>query len=74
MPQIGKIREFVEGKENFENYRERLEQFIEANEVSGDKQVSVFLSVIGPTAYEVLKNLISPTLPKDKSYEDLSKH
>lgn len=73
MPLFGKISEFQDGKESFLNYEERLTQFFEANEVPNDKKVPVFLSVIGPSAYGVLKNLVTPDLPKDKSYADLVK-
>ncbi|XP_053372930.1 uncharacterized protein K02A2.6-like [Mercenaria mercenaria] len=73
MPLFGKISEFQDGQESFLNYEERLVQFFEANEVPDEKLVPVFLSVIGSTAYGVLKNLVAPALPKDKSYADLVK-
>lgn len=44
------------------NYVERLEQFFAANEVKDEKKVAVFLSIIGPTTYGVLKNLVQPDL------------
>ncbi|XP_045183417.2 uncharacterized protein K02A2.6-like [Mercenaria mercenaria] len=73
MPLFGKISEFQDGQESFLNYEERLVQFFEANEVPDEELVPVFLSVIGSTAYGVLKNLVAPALPKDKSYADLVK-
>ena len=60
MPTIGKISEFVEGKENFENYVERLEQYFAANEIGDGKKVAVLLSVIGPNTYAVVRNLSQP--------------
>ena len=72
MARIGKIGEFREEKESFVCYLERLEQFLAANEVADDKKVPVFLSVVGPTAYGVLKNLLQPALPKDKDYKTIT--
>ena len=43
-----------------------------------EKQRAVFLSVIGPSTYKTLRNLVSPAKPGDKSYTELvelfSKH
>ena len=39
---IGKIGEFTEGKETFDNYVERVEQVFVANEIDDGKQVVVF--------------------------------
>ena len=39
--------------------------------LKNEKKVSVFLSVIGSTAYGTLKNLLQPDLPKDKNYAEL---
>lgn len=39
----------------------------------GSKEKSAFLVVIGPTTYGLLRNLVSPAKPGDKSYEDLVK-
>ena len=71
MPNIGKITEFVEGKETFENYVERMEQFFDANDIKDEKKVVVLLSVVGASTYGVIRNLSQPTLPKDKTYNDL---
>ena len=71
--QIGKITEFSEGKENFVNYVERLEQYFEANEIPNEKRVAVFLSAVGANAYGILRNLVQPGLPKDKTYDELVK-
>jgi hypothetical protein len=36
---------------------ERMEQFFVVNEVKNEKKVAVFLSVVGPVIYRILKNL-----------------
>ena len=41
-----------------------------ANEVAEDKQVHVFLAVVGPQAYKLIKNLCDPENPSSKSYQD----
>ena len=41
-------------------------------------KVNVFLSVVGPKTYKLLKSLIAPTLPSDKTvgelYQTLKRH
>ena len=37
----------------------------------GRKKRAVFLSVVGAATYKVLRNLISPELPSEKSYDEL---
>ena len=45
--------------------------FIENSITTVEKKRAVFLSVVGATTYKVLRNLISPELPSDKSYDEL---
>lgn len=71
MAHIGKIGEFNENTESFANYVERLEQFFVAHEVKDEKKVAVFLSIIDPTTYGVLKKLVQPDLPKEKHYKGM---
>ena len=33
--------------------------------------MAVFLSVIGPEPYGIVRNLVQPDLPKDKTYDEL---
>ncbi|MEW8341158.1 MAG: reverse transcriptase family protein [Candidatus Thiodiazotropha taylori] len=73
MATIGKIGEFREERETFVCYLERFEQFLAANNVADERRVPIFLSVVGPTAYGILKNLLQPTLPKDKDYAAITK-
>lgn len=73
MALIGSISEYKEGKEDFESYLERLEQWMAANTVADEKKVSVFLSIIGADAYKLLKSLLLPDKPSTKSYAQLTK-
>lgn len=44
-------------------YVEQFEHSIEANDISDDKQVSVFLKVIGASMYRLLCSLTAPVKP-----------
>lgn len=68
---VGRVEEFKESQEDFGNYIERLEQWMLAIDIEDGKKVCVFLSVIGAETYKLLKNLISPKIPSDKSYDNL---
>ena len=54
---------------------ERLEQFFEANDLTGDDKAAerraTFLVVIGPEPYELLRSLLAPTKPKEKTCAEL---
>ena len=76
---FGKVEEFDSGKEAWQQYVERLGHFFAANGITeAEKKRAVFLSVIGPAAYKLLRNLVSPEKPGEKAYADLvevlSKH
>ena len=47
----------------------------EANDITGDekatKRRATFLSVIGPSPYKLLRSLLSPAKPSDKTYAEL---
>ena len=62
---------FEENTEKFANYAGRYEAFMVANKIAKDRQVHVFLAVVGPQAYMLLKNLCDPENPNSKSYQDL---
>ena len=67
-----KIGEFDDKREEWTQYVERLDHFFAANEiVTPDKKRAIFLTVIGPTAYKLLRNLVAPAKPGEKSYSDL---
>ncbi|XP_021340098.1 uncharacterized protein K02A2.6-like [Mizuhopecten yessoensis] len=70
MAHVGKIGEFVEGSENFTCYVERMEQYFAANDIT-DKKVAVFLAVMGPQTYSLLRNIMTPDLPSTKTYDEI---
>jgi hypothetical protein len=79
---IGRIREFENSQEDIDAYIERLEHWMTANKIDGppveedrqnakDQRVSVLLTVIGAKSYGVLRNLLTPDKPDDKTYAEL---
>ena len=45
--------------------------FFEANDIKEEKQVAVFLSVIGSKTFALLRSLVLPESPKDKTLAEL---
>ena len=68
---VGHMQEYRPENELFSSYLERIKLFFIANDIKDEKKVAVFLSLIGSKTYSLLKSLVSPTLPKDKAYDDL---
>ena len=65
--------------EEWPQYVERLDliQFFEANDLTGNDKATkgrvTFLTVIGPGPHKLLRSLIFPAKPTDKTYDDLVK-
>ena len=69
---IGKLDPFREGEEKITEYLERVELYLVANDVPAEKKVPVLLSAIGAKTYALLRSLVTPTAPKDKSFEEIA--
>lgn len=70
----GTVGPFEPSSETWTAYAERLEQYFIANDVvSADKKRAVLLSVCGPTTYQLIRNLLAPTKPTTKSFDELVK-
>ena len=68
----GLLNEFEASREDWTSYTERLQQYFAANDVdSAEKQRAILLSVCGAQTYQLLKNLLAPEKPTDKSFSDL---
>ena len=73
MPTFGKLDEYNE-TEDWRHYIERVNHFFGANEITDpDKRRSIFLVSVGAKTYKLIRSLVAPEDPKDKSYEDLAK-
>ena len=70
-PQYGRLKAFVPEDENISTYLERVELYFAANAVEEAKQAAVLLTVIGTKNYGIIKSLVAPALPKEKSYAEL---
>ena len=70
---FGKLEEFDPSSgEDWIQYVERMEFYFAANGVTdASKQQAILLSTIGAQAYKVLRNLISPSTPTEKSFKEL---
>ena len=59
--------------EEFSAYLERIELYFDANGIREEKQVQVFLSLLGAKMYSLLRTLVAPLSPKEQSLKDLAK-
>lgn len=72
MPMLGEIGAYEPNVEEWPNYVERFEGFLDANGITEDgKKRSVFIAVVGPKSYNLLRNLVAPTKPSEKTLADL---
>ena len=71
MALIGKVEEFQEN-DNWIEYAERLEDYFTANEITDNgKKRAVLLSSCGAKTYKLIRNLVAPGKPTDKSFAEL---
>ena len=68
---IGQVPEFNPETDSLTAYVERVKLFIQVNRIEDARKVPVLLSVIGGKTYDLLRNLLSPTDPKDKTFDEL---
>ena len=69
---IGNLGPFDEKSEKFSDYIDRFEAYVVANDIDDDKKVNVFLAVIGPDAYKLLKNFCDSDNPNTKTFTRLT--
>ena len=68
---FGQMERFNSDNERIQPYLERVELYIVANEVGEDRRVPLFLSVIGSKTYALLRDLLSPVKPSEKTFDEL---
>ena len=68
----GRIDEFQPENDSIAAYLERVELYFSANGIVEEKQVPVFLSVIGGRTYSLLRNLLAPDKPSGKDLNCLT--
>ena len=70
---IGSVTPFDNATQSWEEYNEMLDFFFEANDINEpERRKAVLLSSVGAATYSLLRNLVSPDLPKAKTYEQLT--
>jgi hypothetical protein len=72
MTSFGRIEPFNAENESITAYLERIELFFQANEIANEKKVAVLLSVIGGKTYTLLRGLLSPAKPQEKTFAELA--
>ena len=70
---FGKLEEFDTATgEDWTQYIERMEYYFQANKITeGYTKRAVLISTMGGKAYKLLRSLISPSKPDDKSFAQL---
>ena len=67
------LQEYKAEVENISSYLEHVGLFFTANRVADNKQVPVFLSVVGATMHTLLRDLLAPEKPQAKDIDVLFK-
>jgi len=69
----GTVGEFHTDHEDWVSYTERLEQYFIANSISteGDKRRAILLSSCGAPTYQLIRNLVAPGKPTDKTFAEI---
>ncbi|KAK3524197.1 hypothetical protein QTP70_022677, partial [Hemibagrus guttatus] len=63
---------FDESVKPWTTYIERFEHFVKANSIAADKKVPVLLRVIGGKTYGLLRSLVAPDKPGEKSFKHIT--
>ena len=72
MALYGKITEFKPSEGTINDYFDRLDFFLEVNEViEVSNNRAILLTVVGPQQFRLLKDLTAPEKPADKTYDAL---
>lgn len=69
---VGTIAPFDSQSQSWEEYCEILQHFFDANEITqAAKQKAILLSSVGSQTYSLLRNLLSPVKPGEKTFQEL---
>ena len=67
----GQLHEFDAENETVTAYLERAELYFDANDVADEKKVPLLLSIIGAKTYGLLRSLVAPKAPKEKTFAEV---
>ena len=68
---IGNIEAFDAKEETWTAYCERFELFVICNSIEENKKASTLLTIVGAKTYNLIRNLCTPTLPSNKTYQQI---
>ena len=71
VPTIGRIGEFIPENESISAYLERFTLFVTVNGISEDKRAPTLLLVLGMNHYSLIRGIVSPAKPEEKSLDEL---
>ncbi|XP_031347132.1 uncharacterized protein K02A2.6-like isoform X2 [Photinus pyralis] len=71
MSLIGTIEPIDLEKTEIESYLERMDHLFKCNQVEGNHEVDLFVTLVGSEAYRVMKNAVKPNKVASQSYEEL---
>lgn len=72
MSTFGRADEFDSKKESWLQYKERLEAFFAANEVTDPKRkLNIFISTVGSSTYARLRAALLPKKPSDSTFAEV---
>ena len=70
----GQMGEFNSQREDWMSYSERLQEYFTANNIkSAKKKKAILLSMVGAETYRLIRSLVAPEKPKEKTFEQLVK-
>ncbi|KAG8189319.1 hypothetical protein JTE90_021826 [Oedothorax gibbosus] len=68
---FGKLAEYDQAVETWSEYVERVNYFFDANDVKDEKKASIFLTIVGPAVYKLLRSLVAPATVKEKTFTQI---
>ena len=68
---VGKLEEFDPKTDLITAYIERAALYLDANNVPEDRRPATLLSALGKSNYQILRNLVAPAKPKDKTLDEI---
>ncbi|XP_066955294.1 uncharacterized protein [Macrobrachium rosenbergii] len=71
MPYLGNVADYNPDLEDFDVYVERVQLFFTVNDIEEEKKTAVFLTLVGPKNYAILRDLIHPSNPNSKTFDEL---
>jgi len=69
---VGNLEEFDPKNDTMAAYIERAAFYMDANNVPDGKKAATFLSALGKSTFQVLRNLVAPDKVKDKTFNEIT--